>query len=127
MAFASDTYEIARRLLIYYNAQCNYENNKKGLYTYFKQYNSLTYLSETLQNIKDKNLQKESYGNKAYGIQATVPIKDHYRRMIRDFLLKPYEICVPKINEEGETEEIQETIPSLRRIVFRALLKELSS
>jgi hypothetical protein len=69
----------------------------------------------------------ESYGNSAYGTNATEGIKNLYRRQIRDFLLKPIEIFTPKINEEGETEETQETVPNLRRIVFRALLKELAA
>ena len=35
--FANDFYEICRRLLLYYNAEALYENNKKGLFTYFSQ------------------------------------------------------------------------------------------
>jgi len=125
--FSDDTYEIARRLLIYYNAQCNYENNKKGFFSYMSKYNSLTYLSKTLNYLKDKNQQKESYGSSSYGTNANEHLKNDYRRKIRDFLLKPIEITVSKVNKEGEVQETQETVPNLKKIVFRALLKELAA
>ena len=33
--FADDFYEICRKIVLFYNAETNYENNKKGLYKYF--------------------------------------------------------------------------------------------
>lgn len=65
---ASDYYEQARRLLIYYNAKCNYESNIKGPYAYFKNKNSLHLLVETPEILKDQNLAKgSSLGNRALG------------------------------------------------------------
>ena len=64
--FADDFYENCRRLLLMYNAECNYENNKKGLFTYFDKHNCLYLLSDTLDFLKDKDMAKISYGNKAH-------------------------------------------------------------
>lgn len=65
---ADEYYEQARRLLIYFNAQCNYESNIKGPYAYFKNKNSLHLLVETPEILKDRNLLKgSSIGNSAYG------------------------------------------------------------
>lgn len=121
--FADDAYETWRRCLLMYNAECNYENNKKGLFSYFSRHNSEYLLSDTLDFLKEKELMKPNlFGNKAKGTTATAPIKSYSRRCIRDYLLKP--IMIDKENENGEIEEI--TIPNLKTIKFRALLQELA-
>ena len=51
---------------MFYNAECNYENNKKGLYTYFSKTHSLHLLSDNLDFLKDKENLKINYGNKAH-------------------------------------------------------------
>ena len=56
--FADESYEIARLALIMYNAKCNYENNKKGLFAYFSKHNCLYLLTETLEFLKDKEMVK---------------------------------------------------------------------
>ena len=61
-------YEQARRLLLLYNAICNYESNKKGPYAYFKNKNSLHLLCETPEILKDMQIIKSSgIGNKSLG------------------------------------------------------------
>jgi len=45
--FAKDFYEQCRRALLYYNARMLYENQKKGVFTYFDQKNSLYLLEDT--------------------------------------------------------------------------------
>lgn len=73
--FADEFYEICRRMLIFYNAKLNYENNKKGLFAYFNKKNSLFLLAETPQVLRDQDLVKTSgYGNKALGVNATASI-----------------------------------------------------
>jgi len=68
---AEDYYEQVRRLLLFYNAICNYENNIKGPYGYFKNKNSLHLLAETPDILKDQNLLKGStIGNKALGTRT---------------------------------------------------------
>jgi len=65
--FADDAYENCRLALLMYNAECNYENNKKGLFKYFSQHNSLYLLSDTLDFLKDKEIVRGNlYGNKAH-------------------------------------------------------------
>lgn len=117
--FADDFYENCRRALLFYNARCNYENNKKGLFKYFSQTNSLYLLTDTLEFLRDRDMVKgELYGNKAKGTVATVPIKSYARRCIRDWLLKPI------IEVQGE-EEI--TKPQLTLLKSPALISELIS
>lgn len=82
-------YENCRRLCIYYNAKCLYENQLKGLKGYFEQKNSLHYLFEQPQIIKD--IVKDSKVNRGYGIhmnrtgQAT-GIKDQCEIYLKDWL-----------------------------------------
>ena len=70
--FVKDYYEQVRRMLIDYNATLLYENQKKGLFTYFDQKNSLYLLEDTPQALRDMDLQKgSSVGNKGKGVYAT--------------------------------------------------------
>jgi len=86
--FANDFYEICRRLLIFYNAKANYENNKKGIFNYFDQKRCLTLLCETPQILRDMEYVKgSSYGNKSLGTNATNPINTWGRRLQRDWLM----------------------------------------
>lgn len=120
--FADEFYENCRRALLFYNAICNYENNKKGLFSYFSKTNSLYLLTDTLEFLKDKDMVKGAlYGNKTKGTVATQPVNSYARRCIRDWLLKPIEVT--KIGDNGETVE---TIPLLFKICNKALLQELS-
>lgn len=65
--FADDFYEICRRLAIFYNASLNYENDKKGLFTYFSNHHCTHLLCDTPDILRDVELVKSSmYGNKAH-------------------------------------------------------------
>lgn len=119
--FADDYYEICRRALLWYNAEMNYENNKKGLFAYFSKHNCLYLLSDTLEFLKDKDANlKSSYGNKAKGTMASAPVKSYARTAIRNWLLKP--IIVIRIID-GEEKEV--TVPLLTKLKSRGLIKEL--
>lgn len=121
-AFADDYYEIVQKLTLFYNARCMYEQNKKGLFSYFSRYNNVYLLADTPEYLKDKQLIKDiGYGNKSKGILATASIKAYGYKLIRDWLLKPY----TKIEKDGAGNEIEVTLPNLYRIKNRALLKEL--
>ena len=125
--FAEEFYENCRKLLLFYNAECNYENNKKGLFKHFSQYNSLYLLSPTLDFLKEKQLMKEGlYGNKSYGTIATEPIKTYARRAIRDWLLKPRDITSVTTTEDGRQVEEITTIRNLYTIPFKSLCQELA-
>lgn len=69
---ATDFYEQVRRLLIYYNAICNYENNLKGPYAHFLNKNVLHLLADTPEILTDKSLVKaQNIGNKSKGTRIS--------------------------------------------------------
>lgn len=120
--YADDFFEIVRKLTIFYNAKCMYENNKKGLFAYFSRMNSVYLLASTPEYLRDKQLIKEiGYGNKACGINATQGIKNYGFKLIRDWLLKP----ITKIEKNDQGEDVEVTIPNLYRLRNRALIEEL--
>lgn len=119
---ADEYYEICRKLCIFYNAHLNYENNKKGLFSHFSSRNSLHYLTDNLDFLKDRQMVKDgNYGNKAKGTQASVPINTFGLSLLRKWLLQPDEVPVNEVNDET----IQ--IPHLYKLKSRALIKELIS
>lgn len=118
--FADDFYEICRKLCLFYNARMNYENNKKGLFAYFSRMNCTYLLTEQLEFLKDKDMVKDSYGNKARGTNASAPVNAFARNLLRAWLLKP----VPIIQTvDGEEQEVM--VPNLYTLRNRALIKEL--
>lgn len=119
---AEDNYEVARLGTIYYNASLLYENNKKGIYAYFKTRHSTHYMSVTPEYLLEKELIKErGYGNKAYGVNATAGINNYGRALLRDWLL-----TTTTELQVVDGEEVEVTIPNVMKIKSRALLKELS-
>lgn len=79
---AEEYYETLRRLLMFYNARTNYEQNKKGLYGYFKNKKSLHLLAETPQILSDVDLTKiNNVGNKKFGTNASDKINSWGRRL----------------------------------------------
>jgi len=98
--FVDDDFEMCRRVLMYYNAVANYENNKKGLFGYFKAQRCTHLLVDTLQFLRDKDIIKgERYGNVAKGTTATLPVKAEARRQIRDYLITKNTV-IEKVNGE---------------------------
>lgn len=81
---ANDAYELALRLLRYYNAEANYESNLKGLFSYFDSKNCLHYLADVPQVLKDMDMVKATnlYGNKAKGTHANKEI-NKWGRMLQ--------------------------------------------
>ena len=121
-SFADDFYEICRRALLFYNAEANYENNKKGLFAYFSKMNCTYLLSDVLDFLKDKEMIKGTLiGNKSKGTISTAPIKAYGRKIQRDWLLKPVTITIEENNELSDV-----LIPKLKQIKSRAYLQELS-
>jgi hypothetical protein len=119
--FADDLNEIARKMCLFYNAKMLYENNKKNTFAYFSKLNCTHLLADTPEYLKQRQLVKTvSYGNTAKGVSATVPIKNFGFQLIRDWLLKPVTRIV---HQDGE--DIEVTVPNLKFIRNRALLKEL--
>lgn len=120
--FANELYEKVRLLCIFYNMKGLYENNLKGIFSYFSMRNCTYMLADTPEYLRDKQLITSiGYGNKSKGVRATTPIIKAGFRMIRDWLLKP----VPHIENDAEGNEIEVTMPNLYNIRCRALIKEL--
>jgi len=120
--FANDLYERVRLLCIFYNMKGLYENNLKGIFSYFSQRNCTHLLADTPDYLKDRQLVSSiGFGNKSKGVRATVPIIKAGFRMIRDWLLKP----ITKIEKDAEGNDIEVTLPNLYNIRNRALIKEL--
>lgn len=117
---AEDFYEICRRLCLFYNGRINYENNKKGLFSYFSAHNCVYLLTEVLDFLKDKQMMKEGIGNKSRGTIATPAINAFGRNLLRSWLLRP---TIITIVEDGQEKEV--SVPRLYTIRNRALLKEL--
>ena len=121
--YADDNFEIVRRLCLFYNAKCMYEQNKKGIFAYFKQMNALQWLADTPVYLKDQQIIKEiGYGNKAKGVNATAAVNSFADRLTREWLIKP--VVVDKMID-GESTEV--TIPNLMFVRNRAFLQELVS
>lgn len=121
-AFAEDFYEICRKLCLFYNCRCMYEQNVMGMFSYFSSHNATHLLAETPEYLVQRNMISSiGYGNKSVGIRATTPIINGAFKMIQTWLRKP--IVSIETDEEGNNNEV--TIPNLYRIKNRALLKEL--
>lgn len=115
---AEDFYEICRRLLIFYNAQANYENNIKGLFGYFNNKHCLYLLCDTPQYLRDiEEVKAVLHGNKGKGTRSTAGVLDQGKRLQKSWMLQPYNFT----NSEGEEEQ---TI-TLRTIKSLGYLEEL--
>jgi len=115
---ADDFYENCRKLCIYYNSKCLYENNLKGLKGYFEQKNSLHYLYEQPQILKD--IVKDSRVNRGYGIHMnrasgsnSTGIKDQCELYLKQWLY------------DEKTEVDGQKILNLHTIKSLPLLREL--
>lgn len=116
---ADACYEVCRLLCIFYNAKCNYENNKKGFYSYMKMRNCLQYLEEELEIVRAKSSNKlEKIGNKLYGTNASTPINNWARDLLKDYMLKP----IVQVKNGEDDDEV--TIPNVMTWWNRALLEE---
>lgn len=86
---ATDCYELTRRALVFFNAQALYENDKKGLYAYFKNKNCLHLLSETPEIVRDLDMGTISkIGNKAKGVNSSVKINAWGRRLQAQWMMQ---------------------------------------
>jgi hypothetical protein len=100
---ATEAYEIALRLLKFYNAEGNYESNLKGLFSYFDARNCLHYLADVPQILKDMDMVKATnlYGNKAKGTHANAYINKWGRELQAEWMLTKSQVSEednPKLN-----------------------------
>ncbi len=118
---ANEFYEICLRLLKYYNATCNYENDKKGLFTYFANHHGLQYLCDTPQILKDMEMIKPitGFSNKSKGTNSGGEINKLGRRLQADWMREvAYGQSSVTIDDNGN--EIEE-IPQLNLHKIRSI------
>lgn len=82
-------YERCRKLLLYYNAQCLYENQILGTKQHFEHKNSLSLLMFQPEYIKD--IIPGSKVDRGYGMHMVEQLRDHGLLLIRDWLQDEYE------------------------------------
>jgi len=116
--FADDFYEICRRLLVFYNAKANYENNLKGLYVYFTQKNCTHLLCDNPSFLVDKEMMKHGYGNTIKGTRATPDINSYARRLIRDYLIKEAAGIFQEFDSEGNQITNRLNLHTIRSIPY---------
>lgn len=96
--------------------------NKKGMYAYFAKMNSLQYLAETPQYLRDMQIVKySSFGSNKYGVNASAAINDYANNQIKEWLIKP----IPVVTKDEDGNDIETTLPTLMTVRNRALLDEL--
>lgn len=114
---ANEFYEICLRLLKYYNAIANYENDKKGLYGYFYNKNALHYLCDNPEILSEKDLAniKNNYGNKKKGTNSSTAVNAWGRRLQADWLV------ANAYGTGGTDEEGNEILPLMNLQVVRSV------
>lgn len=110
---ADDFYENCRKLCIYYNAKLLYENMLKGIKVYFQNKNSLHYLYQTPEILKD--IVKDGHVTRGYGVHMTKEIKRQAEIYLKQWLLED------RIVDEKSGRKIM----NLHTILCKGLLKEL--
>ena len=119
---ADEFYETCLRLTSFYNAQANYENNLKGLFSYFSNHNSLHLLADSPEILRDMEIVKANlFGNRAKGTRTTKEVIKLGKTLQRQWMLTPYE---QERYDEASGETISMTIPNLRRIRSLGYIKE---
>ena len=116
---AKDYYSNCHKTLQYYNALCNYENDKKGFFAYMENNHGLHYLCENPQILKGMDMIKPNYlGNKAKGTGSGVRINSFGRSLYADWLRELAYGC--DVNEEG----VEIKVPNLYKIRSIGLIQE---
>ena len=104
---ADDFYENVRKLLLYYNATCLYENQWPGLSVYMRNKHS-EYLLADQPSIISKII-NDSRVQRGKGIHMVTAIKDWAELRVRDWLIEEYEpgkLNLTKIYSEALLEEL---------------------
>lgn len=124
---ASEFYDACVKLLRFYNATANYENNIKGLFQYFEATRNMQYLCDTPQVLRDMDYVKGiSFGNRSKGTPANKAVNSWSRKLQADWLIgiayNPFE--KDEVDELGQLKEKPQLL-NLHRIRSIGYLKEL--
>ena len=107
---SKDYYEVARKLLIYYNARCLYENERKGMFDYFELKSSLYLLADQPEIIND--VINDSKVQRKKGMHVGTELKNYGEGLIKQWLIEPYDDRNPEIK-------------NMHKLRSQPLLKEL--
>lgn len=119
---AEEFYETCLRLLTFFSAEANYENNLKGLFGYFSNHHALHLLCNTPEILRDLDIVKSIlYGNSSKGTRTTKEVIKLGKTLQRQWQLSQYEIEIYD-EEDRETQTVR--IPNLRRIRSIGYIKE---
>lgn len=126
---AAEFYEICVKLLRFYNAIANYENNLKGLFQYFETTRNLHYLCDTPQVLRDMEYVKSAaFGNRSKGTSASKNINAWGRKLQADWLIEtayaPFE--EDEVDEQGNVIERPRKL-NLHKVRSIGYLKELQA
>ena len=119
---ADEFYETCLRLTSYYNAEANYENNLKGLFSYFSNHNALYLLADSPEILRDMEIVKTAlYGNRSKGTRTTKEVIKLGKTLQRQWMMSQYEL--ETYDEETGIESSTST-QNLRRIRSIGYIKE---
>ena len=119
---ADDFYETCLRLTSYYNAEANYENNLKGLFSYFSNNNALYLLADSPEILRDMEIVKTAlYGNRSKGTRTTKEVIKLGKTLQRQWMMSQYEL---EVYDEETGEETYTSTQNLRRIRSIGYIKE---
>jgi hypothetical protein len=125
---ASEFYDTCAKLLRFYNAIANYENNLKGLFQHFDSTRNLHLLCDTPQVLRDMEYVKGNmFGNRSKGTCASKAINSWGRKLQSDWLINiAYNAEDDKVDESGNIIEAPRIL-NLRKVRSIGYLKELVS
>jgi hypothetical protein len=123
---ASEFYDTCVKLLRFYNAIANYENNLKGLFQYFDSSRNLQYLCDTPQVLRDMEYVKGNmFGNRSKGTTASKAINSWGRKLQADWLIEnAYSTDEDEKDEQGNIVERPRKL-NLQKVRSLGYLKEL--
>lgn len=119
--FADQAYETTLRLLEFYNAEANYEQNLKGIFSYFEKNRALHRLCNTPQILRDMDYVKGAtlYGNNAKGTRANKEV-NKWGRVLQAEWQKSFDDGIDDrkdaYDEEGNPRKLK--LHSLRGIAY---------
>lgn len=93
---SKEYYEQVRKLLLYYNARCMYENEKKGMFDYFESQNCLWLLADEPEIIHDV-IQNSKTSRRGKGMPMYKELKDYGEGLYKQWLIEPYDERNPEI------------------------------
>ncbi len=125
---ASEFYDVCARLLKFYNAVANYENNIKGLFSYFDTNRLLHLLCDTPQILRDMDYVKGvSFGNRSKGFTASKAINAWGRKLQKDWMISHAYVPVEdEFDKDGNKIE-KPILLNLHKIRSIGYIKELIS